>query len=107
MDKQGFSDLIGNIRTNIGDEASALNSENFLAAIAAYNDVIDKVSSKDAEIDKLKASNEELLKTNGRLFQKIGFNDPEPTSIDDRMPKTESIRLEDIIDEKGGFKNGK
>ena len=106
MDKQGFSDLIGNIRTNIGDEASALNSENFLAAIAAYNDAIDKVSSKDAEIDKLKASNEELLKTNGRLFQKIGFNDPEPTSIDDRIPKIESIRLEDIIDEKGGFKNG-
>lgn len=107
MDKQGFNDLIGNIRTNIGEEASALNSENFLAAIAAYNELVDKVSDKDTEISKLKSSNDELLKTNGRLFQKIGFNDPEPTSIEDRIPKTESIRLEDIIDEKGGFKNGK
>lgn len=106
MDKQGFNDLIGNIRTNIGDEASALNSENFLAAIAAYNDIVDQVSDKDAEIAKLKSSNEELLKTNGRLFQKIGFNEPEPTSIEDRITKTQPIRLEDIIDEKGGFKNG-
>ena len=106
MDKQGFNDLIGNIRTNIGEEASALNSEQFLAAIAAYNELVDKVSDRDTEITNLKASNEELLKTNGRLFQKIGFNDPEPSSIDDRIPKTEPIKIEDLIDEKGGFKNG-
>ena len=35
----------------------------------------------------------------------IGFNDPEPTSIDERLPKEEKkISIEEIIDEKGGFR---
>ena len=41
MNKEGFNDLIGKIRTSIGEEASALNSEDFLGAIAAFNELYD------------------------------------------------------------------
>ena len=41
MNKEGFNDLIGKIRTSIGEEASALNSEDFLGAIAAFNEIYD------------------------------------------------------------------
>ena len=44
MNKEGFNDLIGKIRTSIGEEASALNSEDFLGTIAAYNEVYDKLT---------------------------------------------------------------
>lgn len=104
MNKEGFNDLIGKIRTSIGEEASALNSEDFLGTIAAYNEVYDKLDEANSTITKLKATNEELLKTNGRLFQKIGFNDPEPSSIGERIPVEKKISIDEIIDEKGGFR---
>ena len=105
MDKDGFNNLISKIRTSIGDEASALNSEDFLGVISAYNNLYDEREKRDEDISKLKSTNEELLKTNGKLFMQIGFNDPEPTSIDERLPKEEKkISIEEIIDEKGGFR---
>ena len=105
MDKDGFNGLISKIRTSIGDEASALNSEDFLGVISAYNNLYDEREQRDEEINKLKATNDELLKTNGKLFMQIGFNDPQPSSVEDRLPKEErKITIDEIIDEKGGFR---
>ena len=104
MNKEGFNDLIGKIRTSIGEEASALNSEDFLGVISAYNNLFDELDEANKTIQSQKATNDELLKTNGRLFQKIGFNDPEPTSVEDRIPKEKKISIDEIIDEKGGFR---
>ena len=104
MNKEGFNDLIGKIRNSIGEEASALNSEDFLGVISAYNNLYDDLEEANNTITKQKATNEELLKTNGRLFQKIGFNDPEPSSVEDRIPKEKKISIDEIIDEKGGFR---
>ena len=105
MDKDGFNNLISKIRTSIGEEASALNSEEFLGVISAFNNLYDEREQRDEDISKLKSTNEELLKTNGKLFMQIGFNDPEPTSIDERLPKEEKkLTIEEIIDEKGGFR---
>lgn len=105
MDKDGFNNLISKIRTSIGDEASALNSEDFLGVISAYNTLYDESEKKSEDINKLKTTNDELLKTNGKLFMQIGFNDPKPTSIEDRLPKEEKkLTIDEIIDEKGGFR---
>lgn len=105
MDKDGFNNLISKIRTSIGEEASALNSEDFLGVISAYNTLYDERDKKTEEIDKLKSTNDELLKTNGKLFMQIGFNDPAPSSIDERLPKEEKkLSIDEIIDEKGGFR---
>ena len=105
MDKDGFNNLISKIRTSIGDEASALNSEDFLGVIAAYNTLYDESEQKTESINKLKTTNDELLKTNGKLFMQIGFNDPQPSSIDERLPKGEKkLSIDEIIDEKGGFR---
>ena len=53
-------------------------------------------------MEKVKATNEELLVTNGKLFQKIGFE--EEKAIEeavDEASNEEEISIEDIIDEKG------
>lgn len=105
MDKDGFNNLISKIRTSIGDEASALNSEDFLGVISAYNTLYDESEKKTEDINKLKTTNDELLKTNGKLFMQIGFNDPQPSSVGDRLPKEEKkLTIDEIIDEKGGFR---
>ena len=105
MDKDGFNNLISKIRTSIGDEASALNSEDFLGIISTYNALYDESEKKTEEINKLKSTNEELLKTNGKLFMQIGFNDPVPSSVDERLPKEEKkLTIDEIIDEKGGIR---
>lgn len=105
MDKDGFSNLISKIRTSIGDEASALNSEDFLGVLSAYNNLYDESERKDEEMSKLKSTNDELLKTNGKLFMQIGFNDPSPSSVEERIPKEEKkLSIDEIIDEKGGFR---
>ena len=105
MDKDGFNNLISKIRTSIGDEASALNSEDFLGVIAAYNSLYDESEKKTEDINKLKTTNDELLKTNGKLFMQIGFNDPVASSVDERLPKEEKkLTIDEIIDEKGGFR---
>lgn len=105
MDKDGFNNLISKIRTSIGDEASALNSEDFLGVISAYNTLYDESEKKTEDMKKLKDTNEELLKTNGKLFMQIGFNDPQPSSIDEKLPSVEKkLTIDEIIDEKGGFR---
>ena len=105
MDKDGFNNLISKIRTSIGDEASALNSEDFLGGIAAYNSLYDESEKKTEDINKLKTTNDELLKTNGKLYMQIGFNDPQQSSVEDRLPKEEKkLTIDEIIDEKGGFR---
>lgn len=105
MNKEGFNDLIGKIRTSIGEENAALTSEDFLGAISAFNNLYDELEEANNTITKQKATNDELLKTNGKLFQKIGFNNPEPTSIVDKLPKEEkTITIDEIIDERGGFR---
>lgn len=106
MDKDGFNNLISKIRTSIGDEASALNSEDFLGVISAYNNLYDESEKKSEDISKLKTTNDELLKTNGKLFMQIGFNDPvKSSSIEDKIPKEEKkLSIDEIIDDKGGFR---
>ena len=105
MDKDGFNNLISKIRTSIGDEASALNSEDFLGVISAYNTLYDESEKKTEDINKLKNTNDELLKTNGKLFMQIGFNEPKPSSVEDRLPNEEKkLTIDEIIDEKGGFR---
>ena len=58
---------------------------------------------KKEEKDKIKQENEELLKVNGKLFQKV------TTKIDDineeikDKKEDEEISIDEIIDEKGNF----
>ena len=61
---------------------------------------IDEIESKAKSVANLTKDNEELLKVNGKLFQKIGF-EKEETENDEPKSEDEKIKLEDIINEKG------
>lgn len=95
--------LIDKIKEGMDETQSALISEDLLSIVSNYQLASDRIKEVEEELEKIKADNEELLKVNGRLFQKIGFEeDIKDESAE--LPSEESeeeITVEDVIDEKG------
>ena len=102
LSKEEFEKIVNNLREKLDETSSALVSEELLATISAYNNGFDEYTESANEIEKLKNDKEELLKVNGKLYQKIGFDkeevDEEKT---DDGKKEEELKIEDVIDEKG------
>ena len=94
--------LIDKIKEGLDETQSALISEDLLSIISNYQLALDKISEVEEKIESLTKDNEELLKVNGRLFQKIGFEeDIKDESAELPSEETEEITVEDVIDEKG------
>lgn len=104
LSKEDFEKLVNKIKDGLDETTSALISEDLLSVISNYNIAVDTVEETKTENEKLKADKDELLKVNGRLFQKIGF-DKEDAEDDDKKEEKEDdkeeIKIEDVIDEKG------
>lgn len=105
LNKEEFEKLINKIKDGLDETTSALISEDLLAIVSNYNNAVDSVEEMKTENDKLKADKEELLKVNGKLFQKIGFEKDEEASTEENKEEVEEIKIEDIIDEKGDLKD--
>lgn len=94
--------LIDKIKEGLDETTSALISEDLLSIISNYQLALDKITEIEEISKKLKEDNEELLKVNGRLFQKIGFEeDIKDESAELPSNEEEEITLEEVIDEKG------
>lgn len=100
LNKEDFKNLITSIKEKLDDTTQALVSEELLNVLTNYNLAIDEIDSKTQSITDLTKDNEELLKVNGKLFQKIGFEKDE-TETEDPKSEDEEIKLEEIINEKG------
>lgn len=94
--------LIDKIKEGLDETQSALISEDLLSIISNYQLAIDELASTKEELEKKKGEIEELLKVNGRLFQKIGFEeDVKDESAELPSESEEEITVEEVIDEKG------
>ena len=92
--------LINSIKEKLDETTGALVSEDLLNIISNYKLGIDKIAELSNDIEKLQADKDELLKVNGRLFQKVGFDkEAEEEKIEE--PTIEELKVEDVIDEKG------
>ena len=101
ISKEEFEKLINNLRDKLDETTVALVSEEILATISAYNNGFDEYEKSVEEVEKLKSEKEELLKVNGKLYQRIGFDREEKDdNIEDKKDE-EEIKIEDVIDEKG------
>lgn len=105
ISKDDFGNIITRIKEGIGDEQSALLSEDLLELQSAYANTFDEASDASEKVTKLADEKDELLKVNGRLFQKLGTN--EPVAVVQEMEQTEpsepELEIHDVIDEKGNF----
>lgn len=95
--------LIDKIKEGLDETASALISEDLLSIVSTYQLALDEIAKKSEELEKLVSDNEELLKVNGRLFQKIGFEEDIKDESEELSSEgeEEEITLEEVIDEKG------
>lgn len=93
--------LVNEIKNKLDETTSALISEDLLSIISNYKLGIDEISKLSNEIETLKNEKDELLKVNGRLFQKVGFDKKEEKKEDEISNDNEKLSVEDIIDEKG------
>ena len=98
-----FEQLINNLRNKLDDSTKGAVSEDLLAIVGELRSQKQTINDNTETISKLKAENEELLKTNGRLFQKIGFDKKEEE--EKIIPEEEVVlKISDIIDDKGNIK---
>lgn len=101
ISKEEFEKLINNLRDKLDETTVALVSEEILATISAYNNGFDEYEKSVEEVEKLKGEKEEVLKVNGKLYQRIGFNREEKEDNIEDVKDEEETKIEDVIDEKG------
>lgn len=99
LKKEEYETLINKIKGNIDDTQGALISEDLLSVVSNYNSALDEIDKINKENETLKKDKDELLKVNGKLFQKIGFEKEEEKPT---LPQEQAeIKIEDIINDKG------
>lgn len=101
--REELETLINKIKESMDETASALASEDLLTIVSNYSTALDEITSLNEKLNSALADKEELLKANGKLFQKIGFDEPKKEEL--KEDGEEEIKIEDIIDEKGDFIN--
>ena len=103
LSKEEFEKLIENLRAKLDETTVALVSEELIALMSAYTTGFDEYSKSVEEVESLKGEKEELLKVNGKLYQRIGFDDEKKDDKfnEDEKAEDEEIKIEDVIDEKG------
>jgi len=101
MENQELNTFIDNLKEKLGDENSALISDDLGILITKNNETIQKLEDKDKEINRLSSVNEKLVSANGSLLQQVSVG-IEKTSEDDTPKK--SFNFRDAFDEKGNFK---
>lgn len=102
LTKEDFEKLINSIKEKLDETTQALISDDLVGVLSSYGNAMDEIASLGEKIVGLENDKEELLKVNGKLFQKVGFDkeeEPEGEKVDDM--EEEKLEIEDIIDEKG------
>lgn len=100
MSKEEFENAINSLKDKLDETTQAMVSEELIALMGAYNSLVDEKAEVEEEKAKLEGEKEELLKVNGKLFQKVGF-DKEDEEEKVEEVEEEKIDVEDVIDEKG------
>ena len=101
-----FEQMINAMRDKLDDATKGKVSEDLIAILGEYRSQKQNLEDAQTSNKKLKADNEELLKTNGRLFQQIGFNKSDKATFngeEEPTKKEPTLTIEDIIDSKGNI----
>ena len=93
ISKEDFENLVNALREKLDETTSALVSEEVLAILADYNNGFDEYQNALDEVNKLKNEKEELLKVNGKLYQKIGFDKEEKEDDKNEDDNKEEIKI--------------
>lgn len=107
MTKEDIRKIVDSLKEKLDETTRALLSEDLIGIIGSFDALVDEADELRENVAKLKTDNEEILKVNGQLFQKVGSlkEETKEGSIlkeeEEDIPEEEKITIEDVIDEKG------
>lgn len=105
MNSEELNTFLDSMKEKLGEENSALISDDLGNLITKNTEVYNMMGNKDKEIANLKSLNEKLVSANGSLLQQVsaGFEKNPHDNGEEDTPK-KSFNFRDAFDEKGHFK---
>lgn len=104
MKEKDFQDLIQNMQTKLGEEASGLIADDLGMLISDNKATNDTAAKYQDEIKMLRDQKEKLIATNGNLLQQISFGVEEQTKEEVKEEPRKHIDFREFIDASGNFK---
>lgn len=104
MDSKELDNIINSIKETLGDDNSAMISDNLGMLITKNNDTIKELSRLNNEVDGLTKKNDNLVNANSRLLQQIPMEEDYKKQEPKKEESKKSFTLNDLFDEHGNFK---
>ena len=104
MNSEELNDLLNSINEKLGEENSALISDDLGNLITKNTEVFNTLSNKEKEIDRLNNLNQKLVSANGSLLQQVGASFEKSTHGEEEETPKKSFNYRDAFDSKGRFK---
>lgn len=103
MNSEELNTFFDSIKEKLGEENSALISDDLANLYTKNTEVYNQMGNKDKEIERLNNLNQKLVSANGSLLQQVSVGMEKSTHEEDEPPK-KSFNFRDAFDEKGRFK---
>ena len=101
--KEEVEKIIEALKGKLDETTNALVSDELVSILGAVSGIDEKIAELNDTIETLKSEKEEILKVNGKLYQKIGFDEPAEETPEEIPEEEVEEKIEDIIDEKGNI----
>ena len=101
--KEEIEKIIEALKGKLDETTNALVSDELVSILGAVSGIDEKIAELNDTIETLKSEKEEILKVNGKLYQKIGFDEPAEETPEEMPEEEVEEKIEDIIDEKGNI----
>lgn len=96
-----FDDIVNNITDKLGEETTSSIGDDIANLISFQSTQQDELKKRDGEIEKLKKTNDMLVKANGSLLQQVSAYTEEKE--EETPKKKEPLDLRTLFDKNGKF----
>lgn len=104
MNSEELNTFLDSMKEKLGEENSALISDDLGNLITKNTEVYNNLNNKDKEISRLNDLNQKLVSANGSLLQQVGASLEKPSHGEPEDSHKKSFNFRDAFDEKGRFK---
>lgn len=104
MNSEELNTFLESMREKLGEENSALISDDLGNLITKNTEVFNTLNNKEKEITRLNDLNQKLVSANGSLLQQVGAGFEKSTHGEVEETPKKSFNFRDAFDEKGHFK---
>lgn len=104
MNSEELNSLLDSMKEKLGEENSALISDDLANLYTKNTEVFNTLGNKDKEIERLNGLNQKLVSANGSLLQQVSMSTEKSTRPTEDDPPKKSFNFRDAFDEKGHFK---